>query len=179
MKRVACGWPEIREAGESKGEMDWRECRGRGLTSYQNQREQRTGAQIQREGWIGTPGVGRKAGLDPRVRGRRGLNPRIESWDPIPEGRGAGPTPGWGHAGQGAEGSAQAVLRRPRYIRVQSPGPPHSPSSDHGLPSLYRHASPPTYPWPWHCSRDPSVPPASLRAHRACALRSCRLKSRA
>ena len=29
MKRVACGWPEIREAGESKGEMNRPESRGR------------------------------------------------------------------------------------------------------------------------------------------------------
>ena len=147
MKRVACGWPEIREAGESKGEMNLRESRGRGVTSHQNQREQRTGPQSQREGWVRTPGVGRKAGLDPRVRGRRGLNPGIESRDPIPEGRGAGPTPGWGHAGRGAEGSAQAVLRRPRYICVQSPGAASFP--------ILRSRSPLTLP---PCRRRPRIP---------------------
>ena len=46
-----------------------------------------------------------------------------------------------------------------------------------GSPHSTATPPPPAYPQPWLCSRDPSVPPASLRAHRACALRSCLLSS--
>ena len=72
-----------------------------GLPSHQNQRDKRTGPQSQREGWVGTPGVGRRAGLDPRVRGRRGLNPRDRKPGSDPRGQGCRPASGLGPRGAG------------------------------------------------------------------------------
>lgn len=104
---------------------------------------------------------------------------------PSPERRrGPGPPACWGLAGAGRGRIRRAVLRRPRYICPRSPGPPHSPSSGHvrsrSLPALPRHGLRlrlrPRSP-PWLCSRDRSVPPARLRAHRACALHSRLLSS--
>lgn len=65
----------------------------------------------QEEG-AGTPGVGKKTGLDPQVREKKATLLGLL----IPERKGLGPPPGWGLAGRGAEGSGRAVLRHPRYI---------------------------------------------------------------
>lgn len=79
-------------------------------------------------------------------------------------------------------GGARKDPRRPccaaRGISVSSPRGrliPHPQIT--GSPHSTATPPPPAYPRPWLCSRDPSVPPASLRAHRACALRSCPLSS--
>lgn len=141
MKRVACGWLEIREAGESKGEMNWRECRGRGVTGS----PESEGA----EDW--TPESERRVGRNPQGReksGARSTGQRKER--PEPPGSKAGirsPRAGVqaGLRVGATRGGARKDLRRqccrPRYICAQSPGPPHSPSSDHGLSSRYRHAA--------------------------------------
>ena len=151
-----------------------------GLPSHQNQRDKRTGPQSQREGWVGTPGVGRRAGLDPRVRGRRGLNPRDRKPGSDPRGQGCRPASGLGPRGAG-RGRICAGSAAPSTVYLcPVPGGRLIPHPQITVsPHSTAMPSPPVYPWPWLCSRDPSVPPASLRAHRACALRSCRLKSRA
>lgn len=67
----------------------------------------------------------------PHSRGRRGrLDPREE---------GGGPASRWGPRGGGArKDPGGPVLRQPRYICPQSPGPPHSPSSEHAVSSRRR-----------------------------------------
>lgn len=93
---------------------------------------------------------------------------------------GAEAPPGWSHAeaGRGAEGSRRAVLRRPRYICPQSPGPPHSLSSAHNLSSGSRDAaSARVKPHHGSVAATPFVSPSCIRAYRACALRSHRLSS--
>lgn len=133
--------------------------------------------QVREKGGVGTPGVGRKAGARSTSKRKKAWTPGSSRDQIPPRGQGAGPPPRWGHVGRGAEGSAQAVLRRPRYI-CPVPGATSFPIL-RSRSLLHSTATPPlpAYPRPWLCSRDPSVPPASLRAHRACALRSCRLPS--
>ena len=178
MRRVACGWPEIREAGESKGEMNRPESRGRRIIESPES-----------EGAEGrNPESERREGRNPRSReksGARSTSKRKER--PGPPGSKAGiRSPRAGVQARlrvGATwGGARKDPRRPccaaRGISVSSPRGHLIPHPQITV-SPHSTATPPlpAYPRPWLCSRDPSVPPASLRAHRACALRSCLLSS--
>ena len=159
MERVACGWSEIHEAGESKGEMDWRECRGRGVTES----PESEGSEDR------TPESERRVGWNPRSReksGARSTGQRKER--PEPPGSKAGlRSPRAGVQARLRVGATRGGARKDprrqccavRGISVPSPGGrliPHPQITV--FPPATATPPPPAYPRPWLCSRDPSVP---------------------
>lgn len=117
MKTPACGWPEIREAEESKWEM--KQCWSQG--------QRAKGPEPLSEGGRWTPEHRERRARTSVVRRKRGLDPRSKKRElrirPICR---LGPPRGG--ARKDSDGRCCAA---PRYICLLSPGPPHSPSSQH------------------------------------------------
>lgn len=97
-----------------------------------------------------------------------------------PRGGGQVCPPAGASPGRGAEGFGVPCCAAPG-ISVPSPRgrliPHPQVTSDHDLSPRYRDIASARVAPPWLCSRDPSMPPARLRAHRACALHSRLLSS--
>lgn len=115
------------------------------------------------------------------ARRKEGRTPGSEGGGRSPARSGPGRLPVGASPGRGAEGSGHAVLRRPPvYLPIVS-GATSFPILRSRQITISPHVTAtPRYPRsPGHGSvaANPSVSPAHLRAHRACALRSCLLSS--
>lgn len=180
MERPACGWPEIREAGQKKRKVNW--CRsqrrrgtefpesGGGGTGPQSQRDKEQDPRVrgskgpptpdQEEG-AGTPEVGRKTGLDPQIREEKAELSGSGGgghWIPgSPRERGQDRLP-FGASRGGARKDPGGPCCATPGISVPSPRGSLIPRPQITIsPQVTETPSPPAQPWLWLCSRDPSV----------------------
>lgn len=185
MQKGACGRPEISETGGKVTRNAPVRASGRGRRPNPQNQNQGSGPESERgekqargcRGQRAGPGI-RNRGMAPRAIGEGGPHSRGRRGRLDPREEGGGPASRWGPRGGGARKDPGGPCCASPGISVLSPRGRLIP---HPQNTLSPHAAatrpPPAYPRPWRCSRDPSVPPARLRAHRACALRSCLLSS--